>query len=319
MALVSSAASPNPRRPKAFAVRSFPPLCGPLAASSPDNGSCLRNGNRESSSVADRNSPADPTSCNPATSLCGHVFKRPIVFAIRNFPKGCGPCVPAMPKPSDTKPALSEFSNGIPGHKRIELLPSDENGELSKKVRLSTVRTFPDSCGPDGSETKAEAPNDFTKIMGEVSKGGKFFVSATNNEIGDKVGFADNAKEVSKRGRVSTVRNFPNGCKPGFSEANNAVEVKKEFLDNVSKVPKERHKLSRAQAKGAEFNSKRSLIPNRMEDCVTHGDIQLEERGDRLIILALMAAPHCPWRQGKRKNSSSVQPKEKKPRIKEKE
>lgn len=396
-ALAPVAGSSNPRRSKSFAIRSFPTLCGPATTSEapPEIAVNFISDQKAPPSSLITPSPEPPTSCGPGNSFLsyrGKIFKPPIAFAKRQFPKGCGPLAASISKPSDE--ASIDIARRIPedgnGEKDVEKsnrnssqIPDCVEGggrvcrpeayeamikveEMEEKLN-DVVRRIPEEgsglgnisenalvgesfggrdgekpnrnssvtpdfvkdgkslCRPEGSETKnkiEEIEEKLTDILRRTSKeGSRLGKVFKNTAVGKSLGGKNGVKPDRKS---SLTPDFVKGGgrfgRPERSETRNKDENMKEKLNNdARRIANERNGLGKVlesdEKDDKKPNRKRALAPDLAENGRSEEGQLLEVRGDRLIVLALMAAKKCPWMQGKGKSSIVLQSLPKKPRI----
>ncbi|XP_028551486.1 uncharacterized protein LOC110111310 isoform X1 [Dendrobium catenatum] len=283
MALSSSCAgSSNPRQPKAFAVRSFPSLCDPVATAEEQPAA---DGNLISGQKAPPSpliTPPEPTSCGPGSdfiSYRGKIFKTPIVFATRKFPKGCGPVAASIPKPSD------EASTDIA--KRIPEEGSDEKDAENSTRKSSQIPDFVEGAArflrPEGYEAKVkveevkEKLKDIVRRIPEKSIGlGKF---SENTLVGKSLGGKDGEKHDKKSSLMPDfVKDGKRVSRPeGLVVMNKIGKTEEELNDVVRRTSKEGSGLGKVLKNdvlrkslggkdGEKPNEKRSLMPHFVKD-----------------------------------------------------
>ncbi|KAK8936370.1 hypothetical protein KSP39_PZI013713 [Platanthera zijinensis] len=263
MALLCAAASSKPRRPKAFAIRSFPPLCGPASSSAapPPTNSCL---------ISDRNVPPirlidlspEPTSCGPGSGLRSYqrkIIRPPSAFAIRSFPRGCGPLSAAISKPQLSKEASAVGRGNPKEESELEKITEEDvvgksvcENDLQKPNRTSShVRDLAQAgrlCSTEGSDSNNEVEemeeklNEVVRRITEgVSSQGKVTTNAVIGRfLGEKNGEKFIKKSYSEKDGENSRKGLgeKDGEKPVRKSLTNFLKDGKRFSSPASLEPK---------------------------------------------------------------------------------
>ncbi|XP_020581106.1 uncharacterized protein LOC110025150 [Phalaenopsis equestris] len=182
-----------------------------------------------------------------------------------------------------------------------------EKANRKRSVLPDFVRDGKGFCRAEGSESENRIETmeeGLTEVVSRTSK-----KPVVEKSLGDK----DGEKPDRKSSRTPEfVKDGESLHSPERSESKKVVEETKKKLNNaVRKISKEGDVLGKilvddvggkplGEKDGKKSNRKRSLMPDAAAKVGSEGGQSFEVRGDRLIVLALMAAERCPWMQGER-------------------